>query len=120
MKITQLLQRDKLALSMEVFPPKTETAFESVKAATEEIAKLRPAFMSVTYGAGGGTSQYTLDIARSIKEEIESRKAEAENDVVVLAQGSMTAILPLLGKTEKPVLTSPRLAVERVRKELGL
>ncbi len=48
------------------------------------------------------------------------RKAEAENDVVVLAQGSMTAILPLLGETEKPVLTSPRLAVERVKKELGL
>ncbi|MCR5095256.1 MAG: aspartate/glutamate racemase family protein [Erysipelotrichaceae bacterium] len=48
------------------------------------------------------------------------RKAEAENDVVVLAQGSMTAILPLLGETAKPVLTSPRLAVERVRKELGL
>ena len=67
MKITQLLQQDKLALSMEVFPPKTETAFESVKAATEEIAKLRPAFMSVTYGAGGGTSQYTLDIAKHIK-----------------------------------------------------
>ncbi|MBQ1508839.1 MAG: Asp/Glu/hydantoin racemase [Erysipelotrichaceae bacterium] len=48
------------------------------------------------------------------------RKAEEENDVVVLAQGSMTAILPLLGDTYKPVLTSPRLAVERVRKELGL
>lgn len=48
------------------------------------------------------------------------RKAEAENDAVVLAQGSMTAILPLLGETEKPVLTSPRLAVERVKKELGL
>ncbi len=48
------------------------------------------------------------------------RKAEKENDVVVLAQGSMTAILPLLGDTSKPVLTSPRLAVERVRKELGL
>lgn len=48
------------------------------------------------------------------------RKAEAENDVVVLAQGSMTAILPLLGETTKPVLTSPRLAVERVKKELGL
>ncbi|MBQ9036380.1 MAG: Asp/Glu/hydantoin racemase [Erysipelotrichaceae bacterium] len=48
------------------------------------------------------------------------RKTEAENDVVVLAQGSMTAILPLLGETTKPVLTSPRLAVERVKKELGL
>lgn len=48
------------------------------------------------------------------------REAQAENDVVVLAQGSMTALLPLLTSTAKPVLTSPRLAVERVRKELGL
>ena len=48
------------------------------------------------------------------------RKAEAENDVVVLAQGSMTAILPLLKDNTKPILTSPRLAVERVKKELGL
>ena len=48
------------------------------------------------------------------------RKAETENDVVVLAQGSMTAILPLLKDNVKPILTSPRLAVERVRKELGL
>ncbi|MCR5795687.1 MAG: aspartate/glutamate racemase family protein [Solobacterium sp.] len=45
----------------------------------------------------------------------EIRKAEKENDVVVLAQGSMTAILPLLKETEKPVLTSPRFAVQRVK-----
>ena len=67
MKIKDLLNQDKLSLSFEVFPPKTETGFESVKTATEEIAKLRPAFMSVTYGAGGGTSKYTLDIAQNIK-----------------------------------------------------
>ena len=67
MKITDLLAQNRPMLSMEVFPPKTETGFESVKAATEEIAKLRPAFMSVTYGAGGGTSRYTLDIAQNIK-----------------------------------------------------
>jgi hypothetical protein len=48
------------------------------------------------------------------------KKAEDENDVVVLAQGSMTAILPLLTDIRKPVLTSPRLAVERVKEELGL
>lgn len=66
MKLTELFS-DKLSLSFEVFPPKTDTAFESVKAATEEIAKLRPSFMSVTYGAGGGTSKYTLDIAKNIK-----------------------------------------------------
>ena len=67
MKIIDLLKSKKLSLSFEVFPPKTETAFESVKVATEEIAKLKPAFMSVTYGAGGGTSKYTLDIAKNIK-----------------------------------------------------
>ena len=67
MKIKDLLNQDKLSLSFEVFPPKTETGFDSVKSATEEIAKLRPAFMSVTYGAGGGTSKYTLDIAQNIK-----------------------------------------------------
>ena len=68
MKIKDLLRRDSLSLSFEVFPPKNQTAFESVKEATEEIAKLRPSFMSVTYGAGGGTSKYTLEIAKNIKE----------------------------------------------------
>lgn len=68
MKIADLLKKNTLSLSFEVFPPKTETTFESVKTATEEIAKLQPAFMSVTYGAGGGTSKYTLDIAKNIKQ----------------------------------------------------
>ena len=68
MKLNELLQKNTLSLSFEVFPPKQTTAFESVKAATEQIASLRPAFMSVTYGAGGGTSRYTLDIAKNIKE----------------------------------------------------
>lgn len=68
MKISDLLAQSKLTMSFEVFPPKNDTAFESVKAATEAIADLHPAFVSVTYGAGGGTSRYTLDIARAIKE----------------------------------------------------
>ena len=67
MKIIDLLNSGKLSLSFEVFPPKTVTNFDSVKFATEEIAKLRPSFMSVTYGAGGGTSKYTLEIAKNIK-----------------------------------------------------
>ena len=69
MKIIDLLNSKKLSLSFEVFPPKTDSSFNSVKVATEEIAKLRPSFMSVTYGAGGGTSQYTLDIAENIKKQ---------------------------------------------------
>ena len=69
MKIIDIINGEKPSLSFEVFPPKTDTAFESVKLATEEIAKLKPSFMSVTYGAGGGTSKYTLDIAKNIKAE---------------------------------------------------
>ncbi len=67
MKLTELLGKETLSLSFEVFPPKTDTAFESVKEATERIAQLKPTFMSVTYGAGGGTSRYTLEIAQNIK-----------------------------------------------------
>ena len=69
MKIIDLITKDTLSLSFEVFPPKTESSFDSVKIATEEIAKLYPSFMSVTYGAGGGTSKYTLEIAKNIKQE---------------------------------------------------
>ncbi len=68
MKLIELFQKDTLSLSFEVFPPKTDSAFDSVRYATEEIAKLCPSFMSVTYGAGGGTSRYTLDIAKNIKQ----------------------------------------------------
>ncbi|MBP5245023.1 MAG: methylenetetrahydrofolate reductase [NAD(P)H] [Clostridia bacterium] len=68
MKIIDIITQNKLSLSFEVFPPKTETAFESVKEATEKIAELRPSFISVTYGAGGGTSKYTLDVAKNIKD----------------------------------------------------
>ena len=68
MKISEILSSNILHLSFEVFPPKSAPNFESVKTATEEIAKLQPSFMSVTYGAGGGTSKYTLEIAKNIKQ----------------------------------------------------
>lgn len=68
MKISELFKKDGMFLSFEVFPPKIDTAFDTVKLATEKIASLSPSFMSVTYGAGGGTSKYTLEIAKNIKE----------------------------------------------------
>ena len=69
MKLIPLLRQDTLSLSFEVFPPKTDASFDSVEQAVHEIAALKPAFMSVTYGAGGGTSQYTLDISKTIKRD---------------------------------------------------
>lgn len=71
MKITQLLQEDKVTLSLEVFPPKKDTAVEQVSRSVREIAALQPDFMSVTYGAGGGTSAYTVQIAKDIKADIQ-------------------------------------------------
>lgn len=69
MKISDIINSGKPSVSFEVFPPKTELGFDSVERAVLEIAALSPAFMSVTYGAGGGTSRYTLEIAKEIKEK---------------------------------------------------
>jgi methylenetetrahydrofolate reductase (NADPH) len=69
MKISKVLQSQARSLSFEVFPPKTDSSFETVRSATEEIASLAPSYMSVTYGAGGGTSKYTVEIAKNIKEK---------------------------------------------------
>lgn len=67
MKISELIKEDKVTVSMEVFPPKTDDRFEVVSKAVKEISKLKPDFMSCTYGAGGGTSKYTVQIAKDIK-----------------------------------------------------
>lgn len=67
-KISEILDKRECALSFEVFPPKSSSSFESVREATEKIASLSPSFMSVTYGAGGGTSKYTIDIAKNIQD----------------------------------------------------
>ena len=69
MKIIDILRQDRPTLSFEVFPPKTSDSYASVAQATQEIAALRPDFMSVTYGAGGGTSSYTIGIAAGISQQ---------------------------------------------------
>ena len=68
MKIRDILSKGQPTLSFEVFPPKTEDKYDSVEQAALQIAERKPSFMSVTYGAGGGTSQYTVQIASGIQE----------------------------------------------------
>ena len=108
MKITDIINQDSLLLSFEVFPPKTQTSFESVKHATEEIAKLKPSFMSVTYGAGGGTSQFTLDIAKNIKDLynvptlahltcVSSTKATVKEKIRAIADSGIQNVMALRG-----------------------
>ncbi len=66
MKISEILASSKPSLSFEVFPPKTSDSFEGVMSAALKIAALDPSYMSVTYGAGGGTSEYTARIAEGL------------------------------------------------------
>ena len=70
MKISELLKSGKPLLSFEVFPPKTDATYDSIRTATEDIAAIRPHFMSVTCGAGGNSPQnsgYTVEIAKNLQ-----------------------------------------------------
>ncbi len=66
MKISEILKRGVPTLSFEVFPPKTQDNYASVQNAVDEIVRLNPDFMSVTFGAAGNASKYTLEIAKEI------------------------------------------------------
>ena len=119
MKLTELFKKDGLSLSFEVFPPKTDSAFDSVKEATEKIAALRPAFMSVTYGAGGGTSRYTLDIAKNIKERysvptlahltcVSSTKETVAKKIAEIKAAGIENVMALRGDLTPELMTSDR------------
>lgn len=70
MKISDILKKGKKTISFEVFPPKAEVDYDTVYKASEEIAKLSPLFISVTYGAGGSLRGVnTLNVAKNIKEK---------------------------------------------------
>ncbi len=67
MKISDILQKDEVSLSCELFPPKSGSQLENVREVVKEMARLKPSYMSITYGAAGGTSEYTVDIADEIQ-----------------------------------------------------
>ena len=108
MKIVDIIKGDKPSLSFEVFPPKTSDTFDTVKEATEKIAMLKPSFMSVTYGAGGGTSEYTVSVAKNIKDNcgvdtiahltcINSNKDDIQHRLEALKNAGIENILALRG-----------------------
>lgn len=68
MKISELLNSDQVTISCEMFPPKKEVMLPDYKETAATMARLKPAYLSCTYGATGGTSDYTVEIAATIKE----------------------------------------------------
>lgn len=108
MKIKDILKEDSVHISFEVFPPKTDAGFDNVLSATEKIAALKPAFISVTYGAGGGTSKNTANIASHIKNDfgvtslahltcVSSTKDEVHQVIEDLKERGIENILALRG-----------------------
>lgn len=67
MKISEILKKNRVNVSFEVFPPKQWDKIETTKNVVREMSKEKPAFMSVTYGAAGTTSGFTTEIATEIK-----------------------------------------------------
>ena len=108
MKIREKLQSGKVHISFEVFPPKTDDKYESVLKAVDEIATVKPSFISVTYGAGGGTSKNTVGIASHIQNDLKvpslahltcvsSTKAEVREVIKKLKEEGIENVLALRG-----------------------
>lgn len=112
MKIIDLLNEDKVTLSFEVFPPKTSSKYENVLKAAEKIASLNQSFMSVTYGAGGGTSAHTVALAKDIHEKydvevmahltcVSSTREHVESMVEQFKENGIENIMALRGDIPK-------------------
>lgn len=119
MRIIDILKKEQMSLSFEVFPPKKETSYESVRMATEKIAALKPAFMSVTYGAGGGVSQYTIDIAKNLMEKydvpmlahltcVSSDKAMVQDRIAAMKEAGIENVMALRGDLTPELMESDR------------
>ena len=69
MKLQTLFDQKKVVFSLEIFPPKKTASIQTIYDTLDALSDVSPDFISVTYGAGGGTSKYTLDIAKNIKDQ---------------------------------------------------
>lgn len=130
MKIIDRLREDSIHISFEVFPPKTDEGFDKVIATVDAMAGLTPAFISVTYGAGGGTSKNTVKIASHIKDDLHllslahltcasSTKEEVRRVIEDLKEHGIENILALRGDIPEgvrfPVADCFRYAYELVQ-----
>lgn len=69
MKIGSFYTREEPVLSLEIFPPKYDYPLETIFVTIDELQKLKPSYISVTYGAGGGKKDRTGEIAARIKRD---------------------------------------------------
>lgn len=71
MQIKELLKQKSFFISLEFFPPKEKDKWKDFFVEVENLKKINPLFVSVTYGAGGSTQDYTLEIVKILKQDFE-------------------------------------------------
>jgi len=69
MHIAEILKRNRISFSFEFFPPRDETASQRLFTTIADLVPLKPAYVSVTYGAGGSTRELTRDLVKRIGNE---------------------------------------------------
>lgn len=99
-------------LSFEVFPPKKDDEFDSAKEVLNKLSALNPAFISVTYGAGGSRSRKTIDIASYIQNDLHipalahmtcvgSKKEDLLKNYEAMKEANISKVLALRGDRPK-------------------
>jgi len=95
MRIPDLFQSGNPLFSFEFFPPKTENGFRTLLATIERLRELEPSFVSVTYGAGGGTRERTVELVTNLKRNY-GIEAMAHVTCVGHDRGEISALLDRL------------------------
>ena len=92
MHVNRLYRPNRPVFSVELFPPKTPKGLAALKSRLSELRDHHPDFMSVTYGAAGGTREYTLDICRTLIEDY-GIEAMAHLTCVYHSRGEIQSVL---------------------------
>lgn len=112
MRIIDKLRSESPCFSFEFFPPKDEAGVESLFSTLADLEPYRPAYVSVTYGAGGSTRNVTVDLVRRIRDEIGleamahltcvgSSGEDLREVLVALQNAGIENVLPLRGDPPK-------------------
>ena len=112
MKIIDILSKKQASYSFEFFPPKSEEGWDQLFRTIESLKVWKPAYVSVTYGAGGSTRRQTIDLVSRIKHEIglesmahltcvESSQDQIRETLDNLKEKGIENVLPLRGDPPK-------------------
>ena len=117
MKIREILAKGRPSVSFEIFPPRRDVPFDGICATVERLARQKPAFMSVTYGASGGASVNTTAVASFVQSCgvpalahltcLSSSRERIEREVSALRRAGVENVLCLRGDMPKDAAEPP-------------